>query len=619
MRLNQAIAIAGAVSLLGVCFAPDRAVAQGAPEASERATDAQSLRLGGQLVGGFLEARAARLEALAAAQNSQGLTGNAEDAVSRALIDLAAFYLAHGFIPEGRDITETLAEANMSPAMEARRDILNAALSVLDPLWRGDVADAVATLGTASGGTARVFEAYGLQRLQDAEGAAAVLSGSDRPFDAMPPALVARTLPPLLEAAVAAEDWPLARDLAERMTAIHEDGQGALPYLLGLVALGGGQDLVAFEQLEEASAARDVWAHRARLLIVRLGLHYEAIDHDEALSMLARADALWRGDEDALQTLLDIERVATEAGYAKVAAIALGNLIMRHPDLPAAEEARPRALAHLQQYYSAGIAGEIDLDTFMAGHREVSAFFRFTPGFEHASAAFADYLVSVGATAAAAQEYRLTREYLEAGGELGLRDPDPSQLDRLLLREAEMHLASGRMDAAEQLLGQRLRSGDAALSARRQELRERYVSLTGEQIMQGDDAPGGSEEMLRVAARAYIANRAWHSARDAYVELWRLVGDDLPPADAIGLLVAAERSGDTHLVETIAPLLSGQSEALAQVVLAEVAPNASGRDLGAASANALLNRADEALERVGMIVEDVLGDPSGASGQMEEQ
>jgi hypothetical protein len=81
----------------------------------------------------------------------------------------------------------------------------------------------------------------------------------------------------------------------------------------------------------QASAARDVWAHRARLLIVRLGLHYQAIDHDEALSMLARADALWRGDDDALETLLDIERVATEAGHPKAAAIALGTLMMRHP------------------------------------------------------------------------------------------------------------------------------------------------------------------------------------------------------------------------------------------------------------------------------------------------
>jgi hypothetical protein len=605
--------------VFGLCAANDTAVAQGVPEAGAMGAAAQSLRLGGHSVGGFLEARAARLEALAAAQNSQGLTGNAEGAVSRALLDVATFYLARGFIQEGRDITEALAGVTMSAPMETYRDLLNAAFVVLDPLWRGDIADAVATLEAASGGTARVFEAYGLQRMQDVGSAATVLSNSDRPFDDMPPALIERTLPPLLEAAVAAEDWRLARDLAERMTAIHEDGEGALPYLLGLVALGGGQDLAAFEQFVQASAARDVWAHRARLLIVRLGLHYQAIDHDEALSMLARADALWRGDDDALETLLDIERVATEAGYPKAAAIALGTLMMRHPDAPAADEARPRALAHLQEYYSAGIAGEIELDMFMAGHREVSAFFRFTAGFEYASAAFADHLASVGATAAAAQEYRLTREYLEASAELGLQDSTPAQLDRLLLREAEMHLASGRMGAAEELLGQRLRSSDAALRSRRLQLRERYVALTGEQIMHIDDAIGGSEEMLRVAARAHIANRAWHSARDAYVELWRLVGDDLPPADAIGLLVAAERSGDTHLAETIAPLLSEQSEALSRVVLTGVAPNASGPHLGAESVSALLDRADEALERVGMIVDNVLVDPAGAGDQMEEQ
>jgi hypothetical protein len=107
--------IAGFFGVFGLCAANDRAVAQGVPEAGAMGAAAQSLRLGGHSVGGFLEARAARLEALAAAQNSQGLTGNAEDAVSRALLDVATFYLAHGFIPEGRDITEALAGATMSP------------------------------------------------------------------------------------------------------------------------------------------------------------------------------------------------------------------------------------------------------------------------------------------------------------------------------------------------------------------------------------------------------------------------------------------------------------------------------------------------------------------------
>jgi hypothetical protein len=47
----------------------------------------------------------------------------------RALLDVAAFYLARGFIPEGRDITEALAGANDEcPRWRRDRDLLNAAL-----------------------------------------------------------------------------------------------------------------------------------------------------------------------------------------------------------------------------------------------------------------------------------------------------------------------------------------------------------------------------------------------------------------------------------------------------------------------------------------------------------
>ncbi|MCU4654336.1 hypothetical protein N8I71_15960 [Roseibacterium sp. SDUM158016] len=561
----------------------------------------QPLALGGHVEGGYLAVRAERLDALAAAQVA-GV--DADDAVARALLDLAMFHLARGFVSEGRTVVEAISTATLDPDLAARRNQLAAALSVIDPLWQGDVAQAVAALEGPPDSADSVFRAYGLQRLGDNEAASDVLSGAIRSFDALPPPLVERMLPALFSAAVIAEDWFLAHGLAERLTRVDRHGGGALSYLLGTVALGGGQDLVAFEHFVEASSARDAWGHRARLAIVRLGLDYEAIGHDEALGLLARADSLWRGDEDDLETLLEMERVAIEGGDSKSAALALGDLVLRYPNAPEAETAPERAMAHVRDYYTAGTSGGIPLEAFIEGHRELSSIFRFTPGYEQSSEIFAGHMRVIGAAAAAAEEFRLTREYLEASGELGLREPVPEQLDQLRLREAEAHLASGRMEAAAELLDAALLSQDAALLERLQLLRSRYASRMGEPLADWDAELPRSEEVLRIEARRLVSDRAWEEARDTYVELWRMLEDDLPPADAIGLLVAAERSGDIHLAETVAALLAGRNETLARVLVGGAAPSASGPDLGSASARALLERADEALQRVGVLVEE---------------
>jgi len=594
----RAILLAGVVGCLagsvGAQVPPDAAAAG----VADGPAHIYPLALGGHAAGSYLALRTERLEALAEVRTDAGLMAEPDDAVARALLDLAVFHLAWGFLNEARDIAESLMGATLDPDVAARRDQVAASLSVIDPGWHGDLHAAIEVLERVPGGVDSVFRAYGLQRLGEYEAAAEVLSGSMRLLDALPSPLFERMLPDMLAAAIASEDWFLAHGLAERLTRIHRTGEGALPYLLGVVALGGGADLEAFDRFVEASVARDVWGHRARLAIVRLGLEYDAIGHEEALSMLARADSLWRGDSDALVTLLEMERVAVEAGDARSAALALGRLVLRYPNAPDAETAALRVVPHILDYYAAGRAGDISLDAFIEGHRELSSIFRFTPGYEEASESFADHMLAVGAAAAAAEEYRLTREYMEAAADLGLADPEPDQLDHLRLREAEAHLASGRIDAAADLLGATLRSVDATLLERLQVLRDGYVVRTGERLTEAEADLPRSEEVLRVLARRFVSDGAWEDARDAYVELWRAVEDDLAPADAIGLMIAAERSGDRHLAETIGLLLAERSDELGRVLVESAAPDAFGPELGSASTRALLLRADEALERV---------------------
>ncbi len=620
MRLAYAISLAVIFGWIADPVSSDETSGlEGEVGAAPALVRAQPLALGGHAEGDYLTARAMRLDALAAAQGEEGAAAPVTDALARALLDLAAFHLARGFIREGMNVLEAVGVETVAPDLMHRRDLLAASFSVLDPLGRSDLAAAVGILEESSGNLALALRAYGLQRIGENEAAAGLFSGSAQIVQTLPPSLVRHILPGLLSAAVAAEDWRLARGFAEQLMPVSDPREGALSFLLGQVALEAGDPLTAFDHFVEASAARDVWAHKARLVIVRLGLNYGAIEYDEALSMLARVDALWRGDDNALLTQLEMERIARAAGDLRSAALALGVLLSRYPNAPEAAAAEERAMTYIREYYAAGITGDLALDAFIEGHNELAADFRFAPGYEELSEDFADHMLAIGATAAAADEYRLTREYLEAAAELELYEVVPTKFDELSLREVEAHLASGNVEAAASLLRAGLRSGEPLLIERQNLLRARYAALTGEPIVDiGEELPN-SEDVLRLVARSHVSDGAWEQAREAYVALWGLLEDDLPVADAIGLLVAAERSGDRHLAETVAPLLSGRSEALARVLLDDAAPNASGSELGSASAQALLDRADTALERVSLLADELVEDSSEVNEENQEQ
>jgi hypothetical protein len=584
--------------ILAILLASAGFAALGAPARAEPVA-MQPLQLAGMAEEGFLEGRAERLAVLGSAQASGGVGQPVDGPLADALLDLATFYLAHAFVLEGLSVVEALDDVPLEAHQDARRRLLHAAFVALDDRGGADIEAAAAVLGEAAPiGHARLLLAHAQARLGQAEASAATLSEAVDDLPAFPPGLARRVLPQLLEAAITAEDWALARRVAEELSRHASPGDGALPFFLGEVARGGGDLLLAFDRYVEAASARDVWGHRARLAIVDLAFETEAVDAAEAHDMLVRVYALWRGDTDAGATLLLMERMALEAGRTIDAALALGEFLVRHADIPEAEAATDRALAMIEAYYAEGGSGGIPLDEFLAGHRAIANVFRFFPGYEDASASYADHMRSIGATAAAAQEYRLTREYLEAAGDLGLRDPDPARLDELRLKEAEARLSGGQWDEAEALLAVPLLSPDADLATRLASLRTRLFDATGilPDAAEATALPR-TETFVRLLAELHAAEGSWEEARSAYAELWAMLGDEMPLADAAGLLVAAYRAGDADLVAAAETLLSQRGGVVADIVDAGFAPpSLAGTGLGADAARVLLERADRAID-----------------------
>jgi hypothetical protein len=559
----------------------------------------QPLQLAGMAAESFIEGRAERLAVLGAAQSSGGVVQPVDGPLADALLDLATFYLAHSFVLEGLSVVEALDDAPLETHQDARRRLLHAALVALDDRGGADIEAAAAVLGEATPiGHARLLLAHAQARLGQAEASAATLSEAVGDLPAFPQGLARRVLPQLLEAAIAAEEWTLARRVAEELSRHTSRGDGALPFFLGEVARGGGDLLLAFDRYVEAASARDIWGHRARLAIVDLAFETGAIDAAEAYDMLVRVYALWRGDADAGATLLLMERMALAAGRTIDAVLAIGEFLDRHGDDPAAAAAADRARSILRAYYAEGRSGEMPLDEFLSGHRSIANVFRFFPGYEDASESYADHMMSVGATAAAAQEYRLTREYLEAAGDLGLRDPDPVRLDALRLKEAEARLSGGQWNEAEALLAVPLLSQDGDLAARLALLRGVLFDATGilPEAGSATEVPR-TETFVRLLAGLHSAEGSWDAALAAYTELWAMLGDDLPLGDAAGLLIAAHRAGDADLVAAAETLLSQRGGVVADIVDAGFAPpSLAGTGLGAESARLLIERADRALE-----------------------
>ena len=476
-------------------------------------------------------------------------------AEARALSELGAFNLAHGLAGEGLEALSLL-ELTPWPSQQLRHASLELGLGVLDPLKRPLTERAKALLDpkyAAWRDQALLLTLYHHRENNLAEAGRYVDLAAKRLY-LYPEPVVQRALVPLMDVAVETGQWRTARRLARHFMEDPELSE-APPYLflMGLTAERGGDAVTAFDYYLKAGTGRGLWAHRARMALVNLGLATGTLPKERARDMLAQVSRAWNGDRyglEALQTLADLD---LQLEQPEAALDTYASIITRYPDLPEAKMARQQARSLWSSFYQRGASGELSLSEQLAGHRKIAMSYRFEPGMADLTEALADRFRDAGATVLAADEYRDTHDFLMISRDLGLDDVPDRRLDLLRLKQAEMLMQGGQYDELEYLLAEGLQSGEPDLEDRFRVIEARLETERGatDEVVR-INAAEPSVHLLRLRAAAYFGQGDWGNAKAVYAQVLDRMGNDIPEADAVRLLLSAHRSGDKPLALDLA-------------------------------------------------------------------
>ncbi|MGR3571032.1 hypothetical protein [Brevirhabdus sp.] len=475
---------------------------------------------------------------------------------TRALIDLAAFYLSHVMVPEGLSVLGALDTDQLPPAQKMRALAFELALGVLDSRDRAPTARSAVLLEPRYAGWPDQPLFLAISYIRDGAPAQAgpLLPDAVARLARYPKPVQERVLPGLLEAAIETRQWRLARDLAAAFDGYAAlKGGAAYNFLLGRVADTGGDPLAAFDSYARAMGGTDRWAHRARRALVDLGLREKVLDRDAAIELLTLETQLWRGDAAAAQVLSDLASLQAINGDTAAALATYGKMIADSPRSTLTAGARQKANTLIADFYARGAAGEFSLGRFMKAHESLSRYYRYNPVFAEASERFADTFLAAGATTVAAGEYLLVHDYLTVAADLGLAQVDPTWLRRLEVKRLEALLAGGRYDDLARLLAELAPLDDADLRRRVDVVAARYYSETGQHaaLMSATErAP--SPQLMRIRAQAFFEQGDWAAAERAYGALGTALGDKMRFADAVNFLLAAYRNGNMERTAALA-------------------------------------------------------------------
>ncbi|MWD28470.1 hypothetical protein E0K89_013375 [Aquicoccus sp. SCR17] len=477
------------------------------------------------------------------------------EAESDALLDLAELHLAWAMVPEGLSYLDALS-ADLPRPKALRRDALRLALELLDSRDRTLSPRSSALLSEDMPGwrdqpMMRILAGYDpadpAASRPELEAAAARIDDYSR-------AIREIAVPRLLDVAVESGAWQVARDLAARLSPQDRpEARAAYHYLLGRTAESGGELIAAFDHYREASAGRDLWAHRARLALAELGLRTDTLPPEEARILLEQARRVWSGDVHAVRLLQRLARLDLEMGDDVAALEVLAGIMTRAPDSEAAALARQQARSLWEDFYRRGAEGELSLGDFLSGHRRIAPDYRFHAGFDLAAETFADRFLAEGATQVAADEYGQIHDYLLVARDLGLAEVAEARLDGLRLKRAQALLQGGQFEDAARVLAEGLGSGAPALHDRMTMLRAQLHSAAGEPaevIAAQPERPG--TDYLRLRAGAYFDRGDWSLAQAEYARLLDRMGDQMPASDAIRMLLSAHRAGDLRATQSLA-------------------------------------------------------------------
>lgn len=468
--------------------------------------------------------------------------------VADAILDLAEFHLAHVLVAEGRSLLEGL-ERKLPPGMQARRAAIELGLALLDTR-QGDLPETAASLldpSYAAWADQPLFATIARWRENDLELAAETLDAAVARLDHISLRMQEAMLPALLEVAVDSASWEEARALAARFGTISTLRESpAYAYLLGRTAQAGGDLLSAFDYYRAAGEGGDLWAHRARVALIELGLSTGTLAKEEARTLFQQASFAWSGDAHAIALLQRRAALEMELNDDVAALELFAAIVTRYPDSPEAALARQQARSLWTAFYDRGASGSMPLSEYLSGHRRIAMDYRFEPGFDLATEKLADHFLAAGATMVASDEYRDTHDYLLVSQDLGIAESDEPRLDELRLKQAEAFYEGGQLDPLSYLLAEGLRGSDTAQADQLNLLKARFYADRGEpQEVVETKVSEPTLHYLRLRAAALFGQKKWAEAQSVYTDILERTGADMAFGDTVRLLLSAYRAGDS--------------------------------------------------------------------------
>lgn len=258
--------------------------------------------------------------------------------------------------------------------------------------------------------------------------------------------------PILMESAINNGKWNAARDLSLIYQKMVEKDDPTFNFLLGEAALRNNKTPEAFDAFAVASLGDGLFAQRAKLKIVDIGLSTSTMPLEDAKVFLEDLVSEWRGDDWEVQSLIRLVSVYESLNKTTSALITMGDIIRRFPSQVEELKYTDKARNLIEKIYQKGIDGEIPLDTFFNQHKLIKRSFNFFPDYHTYTEIFADKLLSSGATLAAANEYKEIYNLLTLMEENNMNDITSEDVGRLLLKHAEAHLDGDRLSEAQTIL-----------------------------------------------------------------------------------------------------------------------------------------------------------------------
>lgn len=480
------------------------------------------------------------------------------------IMDLAELHLAHGFWAEAGSLLDALGPETLSAPDRSRWDRLRLVSALFDRT--GSDPDPVSLIPGAD------WPDLSLYRSLTGTGSAGELAEAADLIRIWPDPVRARALPMLLERAVAAEDWPVVRDLSGQVRSSPDlAGSPADLFLQGAAAERGGLPEAALSAYREAGEGGDLWAARARLAWAELALSSELAPKGEVRDHLASARTRWRGGEIGLETLSLLFGVTRDLGEALDALDLIAEIRDRHRE--EAERVIPdeEAWALMELFYAQGAQGDIPFGPFFEGHLRLFRSLATEPRYLDLVEGLAEQLAERGAYRLAGEEYQRVLDTLRVqASSPHIRIP-PERLDRVRLRLAELLLDAGQSEEATDLLLDPVR--EMAFSQRQEALRARAFLETGDwsAVLSTWVADPEPDHLGRIA-QAHHALAEWDASRRTHLDLLE-AGADPDGAVLDRLILASFRSGRIREDEAlIRSLAGGRSHRLLDALLSSGLP-----------------------------------------------